>query len=79
MNFPTYIYIKKYNNLKNIYGKNLDYFNLIVLNLPENVVICLNESISQNGIPPQITKKECHTFSCLDNWKSKKNDIGEDK
>ena len=65
--------------MKKIYEKNLDYYKDIASGLSQNVIICINEDITKIGIPPQITNKECHTFSCSDNWKSKKTEIVETK
>ena len=39
--------------------------------VPENVVICINESLIKTKILPQITKKKCPVIDCTKNWKSK--------
>ena len=40
-------------------------------NVPENVVVCINEPLPQSKILPQIKKKNCYVIDCTDNWKSK--------
>ena len=40
-------------------------------NIPENIVICYNESIAKRRIIPQIQKKICPVIDCSNNWISK--------
>ena len=69
---------------------NLEYINLkdfteIVLNenyyqnmfdgVPENVVICIDESLTLNKIFPQINNKTCYIIDCSDNWKANQKKI----
>ena len=43
--------------------------------VPENIVICINESITMDKIFPQITTKTCYVNYCSDDWKSKQKKI----
>ena len=40
-------------------------------NIPENVVICINESLTGQKIFPQIKNKKCFVIDCTKDWKSK--------
>ena len=44
-------------------------------NLPINIVICINENITQSKILPQIKNLSCYTIDCSDDWKSKQKKI----
>ena len=44
-------------------------------NVPSNVVICINESITKNTIFPLITKKSFYVLDYSDDWKSKQKNI----
>ena len=66
----------KYINMKNFNEKNLDdeqnnYFDLFN-NVPEDVVVCINETNNKNKIFPQIKQKKCYNLDCSDDWKTKK-------
>ena len=39
-------------------------------NVPDNVVICINEDKTNNTIFPQIKDKKCYNIDCKNNWKS---------
>ena len=65
----------EYINLKNFTENNLEDFEDIFLNVPENVVICINESNNKNIIFPQISNKNCSTLDCSNNWKLKQKKI----
>ena len=67
---------------------NLDYINLInfeetdltnvsymFTNIPENVVICINQNLTEKMILPQIKIKTCPVIYCENNWKLKQNKI----
>ena len=41
-------------------------------NVPDNVVICINENITKEKIFPQITKKTCAIIDCTNDWKLRK-------
>ena len=66
----------EYINLKNFTEKslngNVNNFSNIFRNIPENVVICIDENNTKNKIFPQIKKKSCYLIDCSENWKSKK-------
>ena len=61
----------EYINLKNFTENNLEDFEDIFLDIPENVVICINESNNKNIIFPQISNKNCSTLDCSNDWKLK--------
>ena len=44
-------------------------------NIPENIVICINESITQSKILPIIKDISCYTIDCTNDWKSKQKKI----
>ena len=44
------------------------------LNIPENIVICINEDKTNYTIFP-IKDKECYNIDCTNDWKSKQNKI----
>ena len=65
----------KYINMKNFNESNLadeqdKYFN-IFYNVPEDVVVCINETNNKNKIFPQIAQKKCYIVDCSDEWKAK--------
>ena len=47
-------------------------------NVPENVAICINESITKEKIFPQIKAKKCHVIDCTEDWESKQKKIVND-
>ena len=69
-------YNLEYINLKNFVeikiGNAPDYYYNMFNNIPINVVICINESITKEKIFPQIKNKTCYVIDCADNWKSNK-------
>ena len=69
-------YNLEYINLKNFVeikiGNAPDYYYNMFNNIPINVVICINESITKEKIFPQIKNKTCYVIDCTDNWKSNK-------
>ena len=72
----------EYINLKNFIEYELDeslsdYENMFY-NLPENVVICINENLTEEKILPQIKNLSCHVIDCSNNWKSKQKKITND-
>ena len=72
----------EYINLKNFIEYQLneslsDYENMFY-NLPENVVICINENLTEEKILPQIKNLSCHVIDCSNNWKSKQKKITND-
>ena len=44
-------------------------------NVPENIVICLNENTTCKYILPKIRKKKCYIIDCSNDWKSKQKKI----
>ena len=66
---------EKYNNLNNFNEikliNNINNYMDIFKNVPMNIVICINESISKSKIFPQIKNITCYTIDCSDDWKSK--------
>ena len=60
----------EYINLKNFKETNLRYYPDIFKNVPDNIVVCLNDN--SNIIKQQIMDKTCYTIDCSDNWKINK-------
>ena len=62
-----------YENYGNFNEINLEddiaYYQMMFYNIPENPVICINESITKYKIFPQIKNKTCFVIDCSDNWK----------
>ena len=71
----------EYINLKNFDGNKLknDYYKNMFLAIPENVVICIDQNISNLNIVNQIQKKLCYIIYCSDDWISKQKMIKEGK
>ena len=65
----------EYINLKNFNEIRLNSYNNIFDNIPDNVVVCVNENNIQNKILPQLKEKICYTNYCSENWKSKQKKI----
>ena len=51
------------------------YYQNMFQNVSQNIVICINENITQKKILPQIKNITCYTIDCTDNWKSKQKKI----
>ena len=62
----------EYINLKNFNESKLNYSNDIFYNIPENIVICINE---KEKIFSQIINKSCQAIDCSDVLKSKQKKI----
>ena len=64
----------KYINLKNFnevrISNNYNEYKNIFAQVPENVVICINENSTQNKILPQLINKTCYNINCSDEWES---------
>ena len=43
--------------------------------VPENIVICINETITQSKIFLQIKNKKCYVIDCTDSWRAKQKKI----
>ena len=67
----------EYINLKNINENDLKELNgrNIFSNLPENIVICINENLAENNLFPETKNKKCSVFDCSGDWKSKRKKI----
>ena len=65
----------EYINLQNFDENNLKQSNNMFYNVPNNVVICINESNTKNKIFPQIKNKTCYYIDCSNNWKTKQKKI----
>ena len=65
----------EYINLINFDERQLTSFANMFTGVPENVVICINENITQEKILPQIISKNCSVIDCSDDWKSKQKKI----
>ena len=68
-----YINLKNFNEIRINTDPNeyKDIFN----NVPEDVVICINENNTQNKIYPQIKSKKCFNNDCSEDWKSKQRKV----
>ena len=66
-----YINLNNFNESKLSEDSDGYYYQNIFKNLPENIVICINENITQSKIFPQIKNITCHVIDCTENWKSK--------
>ena len=63
-----YINLKNFNEIR--INNNSDHYKNIFNNIPNNIVICINEENTKNIILPQINNKKCKTIDCSDDWKS---------
>ena len=61
----------EYINIKNFNETTYNYYNIMFNEVPDNFVICVNESNIPDKLLPQINNKACHLIDCSDNWKSK--------
>ena len=66
-------YNLKYINLINFIETSSLYVYKIFYSVPDNIVICINES--SKIILPEIKNKKCYTIDCSDNWKIKQKKI----
>ena len=69
-----YINIKNLNE-KKLYTNNQNCYEDIFYNIPENIVICINENNYINKIKLQIQRKACYIIDCSNDWKSKQKKI----
>ena len=49
-------------------------YKMIFDNIPDTLVICINENITKNRILPQL-KSKCYNIDCSEDWKSKQKKI----
>ena len=59
----------EYINLNNFDEANIDKYANMFNNVPINIVICINETITKQKIFPQIKDIKCHTIDCTYFWK----------
>jgi len=70
MDFMFYDCINlKYINLKDFNENSLNKFNNTFYNVPDNVVVCINENNMK--ILSDLFKKNCYTIDCSDDWETK--------
>ena len=68
-----YINLQNFNDTK--VNNNSDNYKNIFNNIPDNVVICINEEHANNIILPQIINKKCKNIYCSNDWKSNQKKI----
>ena len=66
-----YINMKKFTEEKLNESYSAEMFDQV----PENVVICINESLTNKLIFPQIRNKSCYVIDCSDDWQLKQKKI----
>ena len=64
-----YINLNNFDEIK-ISNSQSNYQNMF-LNVPINIVICINENSTKSKILPQIKNLTCYTIDCTTDWKSK--------
>ena len=64
-----YINLENFNEIK--LNNDSSNYNNMFYNVPENVVVCIQESITKNKIFPQITSKKFYVIDCTSDWKLK--------
>ena len=69
----------EYINLIKFDENELKSYNNIFDNVPENIVICINELKARSKILPQIKEITYHTIDCTNNWKTKQKKINKDR
>ena len=68
--------VLEYINLNNFIENSSLYVTNMFNNIPDNTVICINESSTLNKIFPIINNpNKCYVIDCEDNWKSKQKKI----
>ena len=61
----------EYINIKNFVETKLQSAKIIFNQVPENVIICINEISSKEKLLFQLENKTCYVIDCTDDWKSK--------
>ena len=64
-----YINLQNFNEERIAYD--IDYYEGMFDNVPDNVVVCIIEEKNKNKIFPQIKNKRCYVNDCSENWKIK--------
>ena len=64
-----YINLKNFDEIKLL--NSTAYYGNMFDNVPDNVVVCINENKIKNKILPQIKNKACYAIDCSENWKIK--------
>ena len=59
----------EYINMINFDEFKLERYDDTFINVPNNVVVCINQEKIQNRLYPQIYNKTCHIEDCTNNWK----------
>ena len=67
-------YINMINFNENTLIDNYEEYKMIFDNIPDTLVICINENITKYRILPQL-KSRCYNIDCSDDWKLKKMNI----
>ena len=67
----------EYINMQNFDESKLTNYSNMFYNVPNNVVICINEDKTKNKIFPQIRDKSCYNIDCTNNWKSGQNKLND--
>ena len=65
----------EYINLNNFDESNLLNYDQMLSNIPENVVLCISENITEKKFFQEIVNIKCHIIDCSNNWESKRKKI----
>ena len=68
----------EYINLQKFSDKSLETKNDMLFNIPDNIVICINESLA-SSIMDLIKAKQCYIIDCSFNWKLNQKKLIEEK
>ena len=68
----------EYINMINFNEIKLNNYSDMFINVPDNIVVCINRS-NIPKIYPQINNTKCHIEDCTDNWKLKQNKFIEER
>ena len=68
----------EYINLKNFDENSLSKYDNTFYNVPNNIVICINEANIKNKLLPLIKSKKCYNIDCSDNYKLKQKKLVEE-
>ena len=58
----------EYINLNNFDESNLLDYDQMLSNIPENVVLCISENITEKNFFQDILDIKCHIIDCSNNW-----------
>ena len=65
----------EYINMINFQENQLEKYNNIFNQVPENIVVCVNENYIRSKILPILKSKNCYVNYCSDDWKMKQKKI----